>query len=309
MLALLLTLASFAGPQQSAPDRLYDADASQGRTAFFAALAAGDYGSLDPILLTLEAEADAGDDASRAVLGFAHSWKLSEFARAPVQGVQEHARLAVEAFDLATDAHPDDPRLEGFRGAFLMAQGSIEDQPALLRKGWFATGRSIRGWPEWALFTRSYGLVGFDPDHRRYQQAIEMMWRTLDECATQPVARSQLDWSVLNGSIDTTDPLKVRACMNTDVVPYNIEGFFLVFGDLYARAGQLENAQMMYDNALAMDAEGTWPYRWVAEERVASMSALPDRFADQPAALPSTDPSEHLIFGGPASCTVCHQAE
>ena len=308
LLPLLLGTACIR-PIQSPPPLLLAATPSPGRTAYFAALGTGDYAALDGIIATLTQEADSGDITSRAVLGFAHAWRLSEWHRQPTDPtVTRHAALAAHAFEQASAALPDDPRLVGFRGSFLQARGSIEDDPKLTRQGWFDTVDASKAWPEWGKFTQAYGLITLSTDHRLYNESIELYWDNLDECAGAPVPRGPLDWRPYAAELDANGSARDRrACTNTTVAPHNVEGFFMVFGDHLAKAGDLELARSMYENALNID-DGTWPHRAVAEARVADLQALPERFSTNPEGGEVRAVTEMPVFGSAISCTVCHQA-
>jgi tetratricopeptide (TPR) repeat protein len=292
------------------PDLLWQSGASPGRDAFFGALAHGDYDALDPVIADLTGEAADGDEVSQAVLGFAHAWRVAERARyEPDPEVIGHIDLAVTSFERAVDAIPHDPRLVGFLGSMQLAQGNVWGDNALIRKGWFGTKASARQWPEWGLFTQAYGLVTLDPDEPRYAKGIELLWDNLDACVDERVDREDLDWSVYEAQVDRDeDAWNRRACANTDVVPHGVEGFFLIFGDVYAKAGELDAADMMYKNALGSVDVADWPYRWVAEDRRARLDELPEQFRGEAPEGPF-EPTEWLVFGGPVGCTVCHQRE
>ncbi|MEN0064924.1 MAG: hypothetical protein AAGA48_22455 [Myxococcota bacterium] len=306
-LLVLAGLVACATRDATTPPLLHTASPSDGRDAYFEALGTADYDRLDGIIDTLQTEADAGDAVSLATLGFAHAWRLSEWRRRPDDAnVTDHARWAMEAFDDAVDAVPDDARLVGFRGSFRQATGTIEERGGLVRRGWFDTVESARRWPEWGLFTQAYGLVTLEPETRRFEKGITLLWENLDECADTEVPRENMDWTVFADRID--DDFDVRACTNTPVAPHNIEGFFFVFGDFYAKKGDLANAKMMYENAVAMD-DGTWPWRTLTDHRLATLDTLPDRLNRTYDEDDRPTPEDMLVFGSIAGCTICHQAE
>jgi tetratricopeptide (TPR) repeat protein len=290
------------------PPLLWSSGASPGRDAFFEALRHGRYDDLDPIVDDLTGEAAEGDDVSLAVLGFAHAWRMAEAVRnEPDPAVVGHIDLAASAFERAIEALPDDPRLVGFFGGMELAQGTVWDDSALQRRGWFDQAEARRRWPEWGLFTQAFGLVTFDPDEPRYDKGIELLWDNLDACVDERVDRDDFDWSAYERGVDRDeDAWNRRACANTDVAPHNVEGFFLIFGDAYAKAGDLDDADLMYRTALAGQDAGAWPYRWVAEDRRARLDELPGLLGAEAPDGPIA-PTEALIFGGPISCTVCHQ--
>lgn len=292
------------GPDATPPPLLWESP-SDGRDAFFSALETGDYAALDGVLEGLQAE---DDPKSAAVAGFAHAWKLAESQRdLSDPAVREHAGLAVEAFDAALQ-ELDDSRLVGFRGSFKQAQGSIEESARLQRQGWFDQNEATRRWPEWGLFNQAYGLITFSPDERRFEGGIDLFWENLDACAGEAVDREDPDWLARVDAVESADWRVRRACSNTDVAPHNAEGFFIVMGDMAAKGGDTPLAATLYDTALALD-DGTWPYRALAEDRLARVDELPDLFADPAPRDQAVALEDQVVFTGQASCTVCHQAE
>lgn len=301
-----------AGCALSTPPPLLSAEpTSPGREAYFAALAAADYDALEPAIELLTREYLDGDDRSTAVLGFAHAWRLAESPRLedPEARVIESADLAVRAFTEASEALPDDPRLVGFLGSFKQAQGSIHDRPELETEGWFDQKAAARAWPEWGRFTQAYGLVSKAPSHKRFDDGIDLLWANLDACVDDKVDRDAFDYRPLFDQVQSDDdPLNQRACGNTAVVPYNAQGFFVVFGDLLAKAGDTRAARGLYETALDLPGSETWPYAWLAQDRLESLSSLPDRFRQNPERGSTVDARDATVFSGPFSCTVCHAA-
>src|SRR4029078_13030617 len=64
-----------------------------------------------------------------------------------------------------------------------------------------------------------------------------------------------------------------RVGWNSWIAPHNLEGFFLNFGDMLVKAGQPDAAVVMYGKAKRPRSYGTWRYRPVLEERIASAKA------------------------------------
>lgn len=304
--ALMLS-ACFA--DKEAPALLSEGETTPARDSYFDALRQGRYGQLNTIIPALKQEADAGEERSMAVLGFAYSWQLAEYRRDPAADstVGKNARLAVEAFDHAMDEIPKDARLLGFRGSFKQAQARVEDNPALTIAGFIDEEAAAKRWPAWGLFTKAYGVITLNPNDKLYQGGIDAMWKNLDVCAGTKVDRNNFaiaDYP--NLFAQNPDPRIQRACINTPVAPHNIEGFFLYFGDLYAKANELEKARHMYQIALDMNP-GDWPYAQVAMTRIERLNQLPELFnTEYDRALPVSVDDINL-FQGPANCVVCHQ--
>lgn len=304
--ALMLT-ACF--PDKEAPALLSEGETSPARDSYFDALWQGRYSQLNTLIPALKQEADAGDEKSMAILGFAYAWQLAEYRRDPAANptVGNNARLAVEAFDSAMDEIPNDARLLGFRGSFKQAQARVEDNPSLTIAGFLDEEAAAKRWPAWGLFTKAYGVITLSPSDKIYQGGIDAMWKNLDVCAGTKVDRNNFaiaDYP--NLFTQNSDPRIQRACTNTPVAPHNIEGFFLYFGDLYAKANELEKAQHMYQIALDMNP-GDWPYAQVAMTRIERLNQLPELFnTEYDRALPVSVDDINL-FQGPANCMACHQ--
>jgi len=306
-----LALSACDAPISKAPAALWSAEPTPGRTAFFDALRHGNYAGLDPIIRTLTLEHLDGDRVSTSVLGFAHAWRLAESSRTGDDPtVIESASVAHRMFQTAHASIPDDPRLLGFQGSMMMAEGSINDDAELSKNGYFATSSSSVQWPQWGLFTLAYSLSGQPPTSDLGKQALSSMWQNLDTCSPgrsiQRTGTELFTW--LSDAALAGPPLIARACADQPVAPSNFEGFFAVFGDLLARSGDVTQARRMYETALSTDASAQWPYRAAIERRRDQVADLPQRWKNLPkrgaGALAIDDVP---MFQGPANCTICHQ--
>ncbi|MEM7160102.1 MAG: hypothetical protein AAF799_45110 [Myxococcota bacterium] len=307
----VVLLSAMALGCEAPPERLVDAEPSAGRTAFFDAFGRGAYEELDDIIGELSREHLEGDDVSTSVLAFAHAWKLSEGARQTAEPrVIEHADLAVRFFDEALEASGDDPRLIGFLGSFEAAAGTIHDERAQRRMGWNKLLKARRQWPQWGGFTLGYVATQLDSDERRFRKGIRAFWRNLDACAGERVDRERFELTdeLMDAFTSDSDPWNWRACSNTDVVPYNIEGFFLAFGDILAKGGETDDARRMYRIALETEDSETWPHRWLAQSRLDNLEALHGWFNAAIDRTQAVDAERVTMIAGPFACAGCHQA-
>jgi hypothetical protein len=94
-----------------------------------------------------------------------------------------------------------------------------------------------------------------------------------------------------------------EVCGNLGLAPHNTEGALVLFGDIYAKAGHLTEAQTWYDLARALGAAGAapWGFQDLAEERAATAAARVALYQDTD---PSNDPP--VIGAGEEACAVCH---
>ena len=98
----------------------------------------------------------------------------------------------------------------------------------------------------------------------------------------------------------TTQP---ELCGNEGLAPHNAEGALLVFGDVYAKGGDLATAQSWYNLAKLVGQANPdpWAFQSVADDRAATAAARVALYQD---ADPSNDPP--VIGAGPEACAVCH---
>jgi hypothetical protein len=273
---------------------------------------AGDYAALASIIKTLTAEHLEGDRKSTAVLGFAHAWRLAEGSRTGGDPtIIESASVAHRMFETAYRAFPEDPRLLGFQGAMMMAEGSINENPELSRSGYVAASNASMQWPEWGLFTLAYGMGSQPPDSERGREVIEAMWRNAERCGPgRVVSRTATEpLTFLEEAARSPEPLVARACANQPVAPYNFEGFFAAFGDLLARSGKVEQARRMYETALSASTSASWPFRKAIEQRRDEVADLPSRWAMLPPRGQALGIDAAPLFRGPANCSICHQGQ
>jgi hypothetical protein len=92
-------------------------------------------------------------------------------------------------------------------------------------------------------------------------------------------------------------------CFNDGLAPHNLEGTFLFFGDVYAKAGRLDDARSRYETARAVGQANGWRPEFLADidERLTDLPARIARFQD---ADPNNDPP--LIGVANSGCAHCH---
>ena len=97
----------------------------------------------------------------------------------------------------------------------------------------------------------------------------------------------------------TTQP---ELCGNTGLAPHNAEGAVLLFGDVYAKAGDLAQAQTWYDLAKFLGGlNPPWQFQAVADERAANAATRVALYQDGD---PSNDPP--IVGAASEACAFCH---
>ncbi len=284
---------------------------NQANEQFWRALHAGKYEDLPQVLSMLTAAylENPNDATIAAHLGFAHIWRLSErqrLASIPAT-ITDDIVLARKYFGEAVQLNPDDPRLLGFYGVSMMAEGRIDKNEKLSTQGYFTGQKAIGQWPEFNYFTVGYVLSADPYDSELFRDALEWQWRTLDLCYGETVDRGSPNIAkYLALETKESDPHRKRACWNSTIAPHNLEGFFLNMGDMLVKSGDWQTGLKIYANAkLAADYLG-WPYRGVLEERMATAEANVELFRRQHKNS-ETITERTMMFNSKFSCMACHQ--
>lgn len=94
-------------------------------------------------------------------------------------------------------------------------------------------------------------------------------------------------------------------CFNEGMAPHNLEGTFILFGDIYAKGGRADSARGYYESALSLGEKSGWDPRFVAATRE-RLDDLDERVALYQDDDPSNDPP-FVGAGGASSCAYCHR--
>ncbi len=287
--------------------------AQQANEYFWRTLHAGKYEDLPQLLTALTAAylENPNDATIAAHLGFAHIWKLSErnrLGKIPPE-VTDDAVLARKYFGEAVRLNPDDPRILGFYGVTMMAEGRIHKDEKLATQGYFTAKEAVRQWPEFNNFTLGYVLSTEPHDSALFRDALEWQWQAMDLCYGEKVDRANpgvARYAALEAK--ETEPQRKRACWNSAIAPHNVEGFFLNMGDMLVKSGDWQTAVKIYENARRAREYSTWPYRAVLDERIATAQANVELFRKT---YPTSEPitARTLMFNSKFSCMACHQKQ
>src|SRR5882757_4528879 len=217
--------------------------------------------------------ANPSDPVTAAHAGWLHIWRLAESARLDTvpATITDDAILARRYFDEAVKLHPGEARYLGFLASATLAEGNIHKDEKLTRTGYYQMLDAVDAWPEFNLFTAGYTMSRQPADSKRYQQALQWQWETLDVCVGDKIQRANPGFAKYM-SLATTEGKK-RVCWNSWIAPHNFEGFFLNMGDMLVKAGDWETARKIYANAKLSPTYAQWKFRGVLEQRIRDAQA------------------------------------
>jgi hypothetical protein len=273
---------------------------------FWSALHGADYAAYPQAIAAVEAAlAESPEDpVQNAHLGWLHMWHLAEAGnfRATPREMSADLKSAKQDFKHAVELDPNEARYLGFYATTLILESALASDAAGSRRAEATMARAVHMWPEFNLFTAGYMHSSDSYDSQEYGSAIKRMWRTLDVCAGQRVSREHPQFAEYL-SLETAVGPK-RACWNSSIAPHNLEGFFMNFGDMLVKKGDVALARSMYANARLSTTYTEWPYRDVLERRITDADANVAAFRDSAS---SADGDTQVMVQSSFSCMACHR--
>jgi len=258
-----------------------------GEKAFFDTLHGDRDRAEETVTLFEQAVADDPTDGrSYFLLGMTHLLQLSREQTdigTPSQAAVDQIARASAALDNAVPLMPEDTRIPGFRAAATYVRGVMLGDADLETLGL----SQLRAAFDLNPLFNSFDFIGtvpaiVSPDDPLMAEAVDYL-----EYALSPEGLSRCTPNV---------------CFNAGKAPHNIEGSFVLFGDIFAKAGQKDRASMYYRLSANFAAGSGWRFVDTVEARLATLDDRVARYQDDD---PENDPP---ILGriGTQSCAYCH---
>jgi hypothetical protein len=199
--------------------------------------------------------------------------------------IEAGARAMARALTLLWAGAAGDGRVPGFVGAVIYKKGIAFAEAAVAERG----RRLMEDAAEADALFNGFIPFGFGPiappdsaDYATILHLLDDVFPTVvGECGTQP-----------------------EICFDEGLAPHNLEGSFLLFGDLYTKAGRVEDAVASYQTAAAVGAANGWKPAFLERARRLAVEA-PARAALYADDDPANDPP-FTDFGGAGNCATCH---
>ena len=236
---------------------------------------------------------DRYDGRSQFLLAMMHMYRFGQrVTRFDSVSTEAHAELAAAntAFAAALPLLWDDAsasgdsRVPGFAAAAKYIQGVVENDTARRDQGLADLERAVGANSFFNVFDLIPVLQALPPSDPVFQQAFALVATYLSNPETRQCVVTQQE-----------------LCANAGFAPRNLQGSLTLFGDLYAKAGNLQQAQSWYNLASALPETSTWPFASLIQDRTANAVARVALYADTD---PSNDPP--LIGAGREACAMCH---
>ncbi len=233
------------------------------------------------------------DGRSRFLLAMMHLYRFGQ-ATTDFDDVSGFARqelaAAHAAFEGAVprlwDGAAGDSRVPGFAAATKFMTGVLEGDAALRDGGLQDLAAAV-------AVNQFFNVFDYIPVAQiapASDPLFGLVFAEVDDYLNQP------------GALDCPES-QPEICANAGLAPHNAEGALLLFGDIYAKGGDLPTARVWYALARGIgQASGVpWPFQALADDRVANAAARVALYQDGD---PANDPP--VVGMGEEACAVCH---
>lgn len=222
---------------------------------------------------------DAKDGRSRFLLAMIHLYRfgqrvtrfntVSDDAKAEVRTANQWFAAALPLLWNA-DKLTGDSRVPGFAVAARYVQGVVDGDETLRAAGLADLEASIQVNEFFNVFDFIPIIQAVAPGDPLFQSAFDTVTGYLAKPETLACPTSQPE-----------------ICGNTGMAPHNLQGSIVLFGDIFAKAGQLAPAQTWYNLATLFPETQTWAFKPILDARRADPAGRVALYQD---ADPSNDP-------------------
>jgi hypothetical protein len=235
---------------------------------------------------------DRRDGRSHFLIGMMHLYEYGRQVADPHRPGRDGRQSVVAAraaFDRAVpllwDGPTGDSRVPGFAAAATYAKGVGFKDEAITERGIaeLEHAASINTlFNSFDLFAVAPAVPSSDP---LYARVLELLDVTFPEVASYCSTQDEI-------------------CFNAGMAPHNLEGTFVLFGDIYAKGNRVESARGYYGSAVSIGETSGWDpgFLATARERLANVEQRAALYQD---GNPDNDPP-FMGSGGASACAYCH---
>jgi tetratricopeptide (TPR) repeat protein len=271
----------------------------------------GNYDNIPVILKKLTAAYLDNPNDIRTIthLGFTHMWAISEHQNGSNPRAIEHATLAQKYFGESYRMNPRDTRVLSFLSSIKLANGAISNDDGLLKDGYLNGLKAIREWEEFSAFSLGYSLSRLPHTDQKYKEALKLMESIASSYAENFNPKSSATQQAISEMelLKNTDISKERVLKNSWVAPHNIEGVFMVYGDMLVKNGAWQEAIEIYKLARFSEQYDSWAFKEVLENRIVNAKANVEFFRKEIPGNQKPEIDKAMLIQTSISCRSCHQ--
>jgi len=270
--------------------------AADGEAAFWEVLLGDDTSDANQVkaltLLGKATDKTRKDGRSPFLCGMMHLYRYGLFydgAGRPTAASRAEIDAAVDAFQIAEprvwDGSNGDSRVPGFVAAAKFAQGYAHGRDDLMNDAIDDLQAAVVVNAFFNVFDLIPVIQALPRSDPRWQQAFDDVITYLEDPETPACLGTQPE-----------------ICANAGLAVHNTGGSLVLFGDVYAKAGNAERASFWYGLAQAIGSlESPWPFQALADQRVLDVDARVARYLDD-----DPDNDDPVIGIREENCATCH---
>jgi tetratricopeptide (TPR) repeat protein len=271
----------------------------------------GNYDNIPTVLEKLTAAYLDNPNDIRTIthLAFTHMWAISEHDNRSNPRIIEHATLAQKYFGESYRMNPRDTRVLSFLSSVKLVNGGISNDDGLLKDGYLNGIKAIREWKSFSAFSLGYTLSRLPHTAEKFQEALKLMGDIASGYADNFDPKSRATQQVISEMelLENADISKDRVFKNSWIAPHNIEGVFMVYGDMLVKNGDWEDAIDVYKLAKFSEQYDSWDYKDVLESRIMNAEANVELFRKVIPRSQKAEIGKAMLIQTEISCRSCHQ--
>lgn len=242
-------------------------------------------------------------------LGFTHMWAISEHQNSSNPRAIEHATLAQKYFGESYRMNPSDTRVLSFFSSAKLVNGAISNDDGLIKDGYLNGKKAIREWKEFSEFSLGYSLSRLPHTDQQYQEALKLMESIASSYAENFNPKSHATQQAISEMelLKNANMSKDRVFKNSWVAPHNIEGVFMVYGDMLVKNGAWQEAIEVYKLARFSEQYDSWAFKEVLENRIVNAKANVEFFRKEIPRSQKPKIEKTMLIQSGISCRSCHQ--
>ncbi|HZI09769.1 MAG TPA: hypothetical protein VE153_05200 [Myxococcus sp.] len=281
-------------------------DPNPAATLFREVFSTGAYGRLreaESALLSRYAE-DPTDAENTFLLAGLYMWEIAEWERDPSRGNQAYYAQLMKLDRYMSEAVQLDPSrgiARCFLGVARLFRAQPERNPALATEGQNHLNKCIELHPQFGLLLIPIGYHAQPVASSQYQRGVAEIFNRIDSCIDAKIDRENPDLGPYVDRMNNFQP-PYHACWNIDRALYNLEGFWMLAGNMLVKNNRPDVAKILYRNVkysqLSFD-------RWVYKDEFLEL----ERTADARAALyqDADRTNDPPVLRGAIQCVQCHE--
>jgi hypothetical protein len=237
------------------------------------------------------------------LLAGVYMWELAEWERDPSRGNQAYYAQLMKLDRYISEAVQLDPTrgiARCFLGVSRLFRAQAERNPPLATEGQGHLNKCIELHPHFGLLLIPIGYHSYPISSSQFQRAVAEIFNRIDVCIDGQIDRQNPDFGPYVGRMSNMAQ-PYYACWNNTSALYNLEGFWMMAGNVLVKNNQPAVARILYANTRhSPESYNRWVYKDMLEELANTADARAALYQD------SDRTNDPPVIKGAIQCVMCH---